>query len=104
MACTKFNKPVSSIAADKCAVIRITDEANTTALGYRIFIRKILKDAWRDNKNIYVVCDKAEKLENLIDTDPYIFDDDVSPEGRETKIEFFTVEEFKEFLKNHKIY
>jgi hypothetical protein len=104
MACTKFNKPVSSIAADKCAVIRIPNDANTTALGYRIFLRKILKDAWRDNKDIYVVFEKVEKLENLIDTDPYIFDDDVSPEDRETKIEFFTVEEFKEFLKNHKIY
>lgn len=103
MACKTFNQPVGALAADKCAVIRILNDANTTAVDYRIFLRKILKDAWRDNKDIYVVCDKAEKLENLIDTDPYIFDDDVSPADRETKIEFFTVEEFKEFLKNHKI-
>lgn len=103
MACKTFNQPVSGFTGNTYVVIRISNDTNATSLGYRVFLRGVLKDAWRDNKDIYVVCDKAEKLENLIDIDPYIFDDDVSPADRETKIEFFIVEEFKEFLKNHKI-
>ena len=103
MAHKAFNQPVSGFTGNTYVIIRISDNTNTTSVGYRIFLRETLKKAWKDNKDIYVVYEKVEMLESLIDADPYIFDDDVSPEDRETKIDFLTFEEFKEFIKNHKI-
>lgn len=101
MACKTFSQPVSGFTGNTYVVIRISNNTNTTSLGYRIFLRETLKKAREDNKDIYVVYERVEMLESLIDTDPYIFDDDISPEGHETKIEFLTFKEFKEFIKNH---
>ncbi len=105
MAWTKFNQPVSEFTAGiTYIVIRIPDNVNVTALGYCISLRRILNEAWRDNKEVYIVCDKVEKLESLIDENPYIFDSgDICSLDCETKVEFFTSEEFEEFSKNHKL-
>lgn len=60
-----------------------------TSLEFKLNLRKKIALARNKGLTVTVVCDKAEKLESLIDYDPYIFDS----EGK-ININFISFEEY----------
>jgi hypothetical protein len=83
---------MNTITRRNSTYIFINKKQDVTSLDFKLGLRSKVAGA-REIKGLtlFVVCDEAEKLEYLIDYDPYIFDS----EGK-ININFIDFEEFSE--------
>lgn len=77
------------VAVNDEVYILMAGPADATSLEFKLSLRKKIALARNKGLTVIIVCDKAEKLESLIDYDPYIFDS----EGK-ININFISFEEY----------